>query len=178
MPRPRRNPVLKMSVQPQTEAGGVASQETARSHKPCGGSADFISDVSYNTRRLVLATGPLESSRRRPSLTEAQPANTAHKTTAGPAGAKARRKETERFRRRRLGLLRKAEQLRADFGVQAYVVIHRSDRYFTYTSLPNQPDWPPPPMVLVSSRPSVPIRSDPSDPAAGHALPADSRDDA
>lgn len=142
---------VDMSDQPQATAGGAAADKHAESHQPRGGDARS-SDAPFDTRRLVLAHEAPESSQRLTPLSEARPAGTAHEAHANPGGATARRKETERFRKRRLGLLRKAEQLRADFGVQAYVVIHRGDRYFTYTSLPDQPDWPPPPTVLVSAR--------------------------
>ncbi|KAG6358148.1 hypothetical protein INS49_014032 [Diaporthe citri] len=140
-----------MSDQPRTTAGGAAAQEQAEAHEPHGGDAR-ASGAPFDTRRLVPADEAPEPSHRHPPLVDARPASTARKAHADPGGATERRKETERFRKRRLGLLRKAEQLRADFGVQAYVVIHRGDRYFTYTSLPDQPDWPPPPTVLVSGQ--------------------------
>lgn len=139
-----------MADQAQKTARGAAAQEQAEARDPRGGGDACASDVPFDTRRLVLADEASEPSHQRPSLVEARPTSPARNTQARPGGATERRKENERFRKRRLGLLKKAEQLRADFGVQAYVVIHRGDRYFTYTSLPNQPDWPPPPMVLVS----------------------------
>lgn len=55
---------------------------------------------------------------------------------------KSRKRQADRFRRRRINFLKKAELLRKDFGVQVYVLVHAGDKYFTYTST-NGPNWPP-----------------------------------
>lgn len=53
------------------------------------------------------------------------------------------------FRRRRIAIIRRAEQLRADSDARVYIVVYRAGRYYTYMSHPTSVHWPPPASELV-----------------------------
>ncbi|CAN8096765.1 unnamed protein product [Discula destructiva] len=48
------------------------------------------------------------------------------------------------FHCRRKTIMRRAEQLRAEFDTRCYIVMYRAGRYYTYMSHPPTLHWPPP----------------------------------
>ncbi|KAI0836096.1 hypothetical protein F5Y06DRAFT_305444 [Hypoxylon sp. FL0890] len=64
------------------------------------------------------------------------------------ASARARRSEYARIRRRRINLMKKADQFKQQCDAEVYLVIFNSGRFYTYSSTDNEL-WPPPmPQIL------------------------------
>ncbi|KAI9732147.1 MAG: hypothetical protein M1834_004243 [Cirrosporium novae-zelandiae] len=67
----------------------------------------------------------------------------------------------ERFRRRKINLLKKAHEMKLMCEAEVYLVIHRNERYYVYNSS-DCPQWPPPDDGLNKVYP-VPTRFGPKD---------------
>jgi hypothetical protein len=57
---------------------------------------------------------------------------------------------TENFRKRKITLMMKVDELKRDFGGEVYVLVWRNGKYFTYASS-DRPAWPSSVTEVVSS---------------------------
>ena len=55
---------------------------------------------------------------------------------------RSRKAEYARVRKRRINLMKKAEQFRKDYDAEVYVVVFKNSRFYTYSSTDNE-QWPP-----------------------------------
>ena len=71
-------------------------------------------------------------------------------TTLRSNVARARKREYSRARKRRITLMRKADQFSKDCQADVYVLIFRDGKFFTYSSLEDE-QWPPQLSKVVST---------------------------